>query len=92
MHRIGLNHYYNGNMKVANEILLEGIEIWNINNINTVNNICIINSEFNTNFNDLKIESNNIEMKNVLIKSKNNNSKIYKSFQCIPPTCTILCL
>ncbi|RMZ48804.1 hypothetical protein EB821_05670 [Candidatus Marinimicrobia bacterium PRS2] len=37
MHRIGLNHYYNGNMKVANEILLEGIEIWNINNINTEN-------------------------------------------------------
>ena len=37
MHRIGLNHYYNGNMKIANEILLEGIEIWNINNINTEN-------------------------------------------------------
>ena len=37
MHRIGLNHYYNGNMKVANEILLEGIEIWNKYNINTEN-------------------------------------------------------
>ena len=36
MHRIGLNHYYNGNMKVANEILLEGIEIWNVNKISTI--------------------------------------------------------